>query len=42
MEERSQNGVSLEGWVGVGGSRKVQEEGDICIPIHVDVCQKST
>ena len=27
----------LEGWGGVGGGRKVQEEGGICIPM-TDLC----
>ena len=26
--------VNLEGWVGKGDGRKVQEGEDICIPIH--------
>ena len=39
-------GDNLEGWVGVGGGRKVQEGGDICMIhrdvwlTHVDVWQK--
>ena len=28
---------NTEGWDGVGGSREVQESGDICIPM-VDSC----
>ena len=28
---------NLEGWDGVGGERKVQEGGDICIPM-ADSC----
>ena len=33
---------SLEGWDGEGGGRKLQEGGDICIPMadYVDVWQK--
>ena len=30
----------LEEWERVGGGRGVQEGGDMCIPIHVDVWQK--
>ena len=35
---------NLEVWVGVGGGRKAQGAGDICIPMadHVDVWQKPT
>ena len=29
---------NLEGWVGVGGGKEVQEGGDICIPMADSCC----
>ena len=33
---------NLEGWSGMGGGKKVQEGGDMCVPVADSCCSSSS